>query len=203
LLKFIHLLKNQHLFKALNIDILNIRFKLMRNALRNKIITDDGFSLIETVIAMTTLGVCLAYSMPLFLYAKINNSKSEIRTGAVMVSQRIFDEVRSRSFTKIPTFSNAENKPNLEYIPLNTSAVELKKYCSDSVKVSCISENEKLQTNIMGRQYQAKVTFCEVESDCAANYRRFKIEVFYPYLDNRNINSNKVYELEGSYTNFQ
>ena len=56
---------------------------------RNKILvkpqpSEQGFSLIETVIALTTLGICLAYAMPLFLYAKVNNSKSEIRTGAVI-----------------------------------------------------------------------------------------------------------------------
>ncbi len=77
--------------------------------------TETGFSLIETVIAMTTLGVCLAYSMPLFLYAKLNNAKSEVRTGALMVSQRIFDDIRSRSFGKIPTYSSTGN--NIEYVP--------------------------------------------------------------------------------------
>jgi Tfp pilus assembly protein PilV len=165
---------------------------------------ETGFSLIETVIAMTTLGVCLAYSMPLFLYAKLNNAKSEVRTGALMVSQRIFDDVRSRPFSSIPVYSKAENKPNIEYIPLNTAAVELKKYCNPpKVTVTCITDNEKLQTQMMGRQYQAKVTFCELEGDCADNYRKFKIEVFYPKHDRQKPNDNKVYELEGSYTDFK
>ena len=64
--------------------------------------SEQGFSLVETVIALTTLGVCLAYAMPLFLSAKVNNSKSEIRTGALIVSQRVFDNIRSKSITTIP-----------------------------------------------------------------------------------------------------
>ncbi len=56
---------------------------------------------------------------------------------------------------------------------------------------------------MMGRQYQAKVTYCEVAEDCTDNYRRFKIEVFYPLFDRNKPNNNKVYELEGTYTDFK
>ena len=40
--------------------------------------------------------------MPLFLSAKVNNSKSEIRTHTLIVSQRVFDNIRSKSITTIP-----------------------------------------------------------------------------------------------------
>ncbi len=131
---------------------------------------EQGFSLIETVIALTTLGVCLAYAMPLFLYAKINNSKSEIRTGALIVSQRVFDNIRSKPISGLPTDSST---PTVITDPLIVKA--------------------------MGRSYQANVTYCEVATDCSSKYRKFKVEIYY----NGTNNENKVYDLEGTYTEFE
>lgn len=150
--------------------------------------SDQGFSLIETVIALTTLGICLAYAMPLFLYAKITNSKSEIRTGALIVSQRVFDDIRSKSFNSMPytdgtiAGGNAAVAQNgsTPAIPANPEVIQ-----ADITKA-------------MGRQYQTKVTYCEgLNSDstiCSTKYRKFKVEVSY--------SGNKVYDLEGTYTEF-
>jgi prepilin-type N-terminal cleavage/methylation domain-containing protein len=149
--------------------------------------SDRGFSLIETVIALTTLGVCLAYAMPLFLYAKINNSKSEIRTGALIVSQRVFDNIRSKSFNSMP-LTDGKNSPVVGTNPVLTPA-----------NILTPTNDEKLLTKAMGRQYQTKVTYCEdYNTDttvCSSKYRKFKVEVSY--------NGSKVYDLEGTYTDFQ
>ncbi len=186
--------------------------------------SDQGFSLIETTIALTTLGVCLAYAMPLFLYAKVNNSKSEIRTGALIVSQRIFDDIRSQPF------KNADGTP---FIPLTdgqtrdggaSASVQKTKWITsadDSWKMvgknddgknpvvvppilpptdptTAEAKRNKLLTYAMGRQYRTKVTYCEnYDADktvCSDNYRKFKVEVSF--------NGAKVYDLEGTYTNF-
>ena len=140
--------------------------------------SEQGFSLLETTIALTTLGVCLAYAMPLFLYAKINNSKSDIRTGALIVAQRTFDNIRSKPIDSMP-------------INDGVSVVQ-------PVNVAVPTEQEKLLTKAMGRQYQTKVIYCEgVNSDttvCTAKYRKFKVEV--------NYNGEKVYDLEATYTGF-
>jgi prepilin-type N-terminal cleavage/methylation domain-containing protein len=164
--------------------------------------TDSGFSLIETMIALTTLGICLAYAMPLFLYAKINNSKSEIRTGALIVSQRIFDDIRSKPFNSMPTTDggiaggNAAipavvGPPAVPAIPANPEQIP--------ATLSSPTPAEKLLTTAMGRQYQTKITYCEgYNTDntiCTNNYRKFKVEVSF--------NGSKVYDLEGTYTNFQ
>ena len=146
----------------------------------------QGFSLIETVIALTTLGVCLAYAMPLFLYAKINNSKSEIRTGALIVSQRVFDNIRSKSITGLPS-NDGKNAPS-------TINPELK-----PVNINTPTTAEMLLTKAMGRQYQTTVTYCEdLNTDstvCSNKYRKFKVEVSY--------NGSKVYDLEGTFTEFE
>lgn len=142
---------------------------------------DSGFSLIETVIALVTLGICLAYAMPLFLYAKINNSKSEIRTGALIAAQRVFDNIRSQSFSNLPqtdgfindnltgcTYSNVAGLGRI-----NTSAgnkIDLTNCVNNATSpnpvltpsnMSSIQTSEKLLTYAMGRQYRTSVTFCQ------------------------------------------
>jgi type II secretory pathway pseudopilin PulG len=176
-----------------------------------------GFSLIETAIALTTLGVCLAYAMPLFLYAKINNSKSEIRTGALIVSQRIFDDIRSKPFTgtnamPITDGTSTSREPALASDNwINNLGTKWKDNTTDNTSglnpvvipadasLNPIPMPEKLLTFAMGRQYRTKVTYCPgVDADnkvCTTNSRKFKVEVSF--------NGSKVYDLEGNYTNFQ
>jgi Tfp pilus assembly protein PilV len=179
---------------------------------------DGGFSLIETAIALTTLGVCLAYAMPLFLYAKINNSKSEIRTGALIVSQRIFDDIRSKPFTGTTAMPSTDGTSTTREPALasnnwinnlgtnwkdtttdNTSGLNPVVMPIDASSSTSILASEKLLTFAMGRQYRTKVTYCPgVDTDntvCTTNSRKFKVEVSF--------NGSKVYDLEGNYTNFQ
>jgi prepilin-type N-terminal cleavage/methylation domain-containing protein len=143
--------------------------------------SEQGFSLVETMIALTTLGVCLAYAMPLFLYAKINNSKSEIRTGALIVSQRVFDNIRSKSFANMP-INDGFNSDNLTGCSFaitpgagridtsNGNRINLINCANATTKpnpmiapadLTSPSASEKLQTYAMGRQYQTVVTFCQ------------------------------------------
>ena len=159
--------------------------------------SEQGFSLVETMIALTTLGVCLAYAMPLFLYAKINNSKSEIRTGALIVSQRVFDNIRSKSFKSMPQNDGANVNAAVAAsgtnpaIPANPETIP--------ASITSPTAAEQLITKAMGRQYQTKVIYCEgLTGDatiCTDKYRKFKVEVSY--------NGSKVYDLEGNYTEFQ
>jgi prepilin-type N-terminal cleavage/methylation domain-containing protein len=166
-----------------------------------KIKQEQGFSLIETVIALVTLGICLAYAMPLFLYAKINNSKSEIRTGALIVSQRIFDDIRSKQISGLPFNDGVARESTSQNV--------------DGTNPRSITD--PLLTKAMGRQYVAKVIYCaglgqpEVPAApgspaiaaipgtdptaCSTKYRKFKVEV--------NYNGSKVYDLEGTYTEFE
>jgi prepilin-type N-terminal cleavage/methylation domain-containing protein len=199
--------------------------------------SEQGFSLIETMIALTTLGVCLAYAMPLFLYAKINNSKSEVRAGALFVAQRVFDDIRSKPVsgmplfdgknnsnltgcTNLPTLTNCKNAvdTNTGITPTTSSNPEIKPNVLDITTANVdntvikssgnkISSADSLLTNAFGRQYQTKVTYCEDLNPisapssppnppiCSERNRKFKVEVSY--------NGSKVYDLEGTYTDFQ
>jgi type II secretory pathway pseudopilin PulG len=168
--------------------ILNNKFG--RSATESKSDRDKGFSLLESAIALVTLAICLAYAMPMFLYAKINNSKSEIRTGALIVAQRVFDNIRSQSITSLPSNDgkNSANAANPISVPTDAQVAA----------PTTIPASDKLITYAMGRQYQTKVTYCEdLNTDttvCNNQYRKFKVEVKY--------NGTKVYDLEGTYTSF-
>jgi type II secretory pathway pseudopilin PulG len=160
--------------------------KIIKLATKSSCNSVDGFSLIESAIALVTLAICLAYAMPMFLYAKVNNTKSEIRTGALIVAQREFDNVRSQSITDLPS-NDGRNSPN------STNPISV------PVNLASITPAEKLRTYAMGRQYQTTVTYCEDVSTvdptaCNNEYRKFKVEV--------NYNGTKVYDLEGTYTSF-
>jgi Tfp pilus assembly protein PilV len=166
--------------------------------------SEEGFSLIETSIALVTLAVCLAYAMPLFLYAKINNSKSEIRTGALIVAQRVFDNIRSQPINRLPN-NDGKNSSNLigctDYpnkLDGCTNNATSPNPVLTPTNVASPSAADRLLTFAMGRQYQTKVIYCEdVNSDatiCTDKYRKFKVEV--------NYNGSKVYDLEGTYTEF-
>jgi prepilin-type N-terminal cleavage/methylation domain-containing protein len=173
---------------------------------QNKTDAEQGFSLIETVIALVTLGICLAYAMPLFLYAKINNSKSEIRTGALIVAQRVFDNIRSQKTSNLPFNDGAARESTSQ----NTDGT------------NPVAITDLLLTKAMGRSYQTKVTYCAGlgqpaipavpavpgpaaaaiaavpgtdPTACSTKYRKFKVEV--------NYNGSKVYDLEGTYTEFE
>jgi type II secretory pathway pseudopilin PulG len=115
---------------------------------------DGGFGLLEASIALTTLGITLAYAMPLFLYSKMNNSKSEVRTGAMMVAQRILDTTRGAPFTGIPT----------------TGTVTL-------VDEGTAADGSKTNLKAMGKTYEAKTYHCETASECNANYKTLRVEV--------------------------
>jgi Tfp pilus assembly protein PilV len=166
-----------------------MKLKLYRNLFLEKTHQlDTGFSLIETVIALTTLGVCLAYAMPLFLYAKINNSKSEIRTGALIVSQRVFDSIRAQPMSSLP-LNDGLNSPSSGVNPI----------LQPVTMPPTLGSQEQILTYAMGRQYQTKITYCGnvnvTPTNCSNQYRQFQVEVSY--------NGTKVYDLQGTYTQFQ
>ncbi len=193
--------------------------------------SEQGFSLVETMIALTTLGVCLAYAMPLFLYAKINNSKSEIRTGALIVSQRVFDNIRSKSFASMP-ITDGFNSDNLTGCSFAITAGAGRIDTSNGNRINltnCVNAttnanpiitpanvnsplaSEKLQTYAMGRQYQTVVTFCQGiaatpvfgSNPAIAADPTVCTDKYRKFKVEVSYNGSKVYDLEGNYTEFQ
>jgi len=58
----------------------------------------DGFTLIETVIALLLMTIIFVGVCPLFVYATRYNSAAAIRAGALAVAQRKLEQLRATSF---------------------------------------------------------------------------------------------------------
>ena len=141
---------------------------------------NQGFGILEASIALTTLGVTLAYAMPLFLYSKMNNSKSEIRTGGMMVAQRILDKTRGTPFADIcPTGT----------VVLSSSAA------TDTCQSGATLGSIRADLSAMDRDYTARTFHCETASDCSTNYKTIRVEV--------KQNGATIYEMSAGFTNFR
>lgn len=153
---------------------------------------ESGFGLLETIIALVTLGICLAYAMPMFLVSKVINTRTQIRTGGSVVAQRFFDNIRSSSLLALPT-NDGKNSP----LPMNPVQMP--------VNASAPTADELLLTQVMGRQYQVKLTYCEDISTtdptaCSPTLRKVKIEVFYRASTT---NPQPIYTMSSTFTHFQ
>jgi type II secretory pathway pseudopilin PulG len=144
---------------------------------------DSGFNIIEVAFAMTIMGTCLAYAMPVILYAKINNSKSEARTAALIVSQQVFDDIRGRTFGNIPTADTT--------VTSNVTAVGRRynvsvRYCRTVAAVVASGFAPAIPA---------------VPNPCTSDYREFIITVRDPSGDQTNENS-IIYETQAGFTSF-
>jgi prepilin-type N-terminal cleavage/methylation domain-containing protein len=143
---------------------------------------DAGFGLIESAVALTVLGACLAYAAPVFLYSKLNNTKNEIRANALSVSQRIFDSNRGMSFDQVGQID--------QYGATIAASVV------DTPRTEDITNTT---TKAGGRQFTAKVSYCltDVADPCTRDYKRIKIEI-------KDTKSNLlVYEVDTAITSFR
>jgi prepilin-type N-terminal cleavage/methylation domain-containing protein len=188
---------------------------------------DEGFTLIESVSAMVILGICAAYAMPLILYARLNNAKTESRTGALMVAQRVFDKVRAQNITDIsPTLAACKMEAGalttaISKLPTTTIATNcfsdtanfLRTYSTTTTTTTPITTTyshtdagsalpaapaqKNMDYTALGKKYATRVSFCvDTTNDCDANSRKFQVEVF-------GQDGSKIYELSGTYANFE
>jgi hypothetical protein len=184
---------------------------------------DAGFSLIESAVALTTLGVCLAYSMPMFMYARLNNTRSEVNTGASLAAERTFDYFKSLPLKDVPTLSslglnNAASRTVYLCDKISGSDVSLASVddttagCTGAVHTAPIVES-------MGNFYFVSAQFCETGMLCNENARTFRVEVRYCKRDAATPNQittgnlvstcktttseQLVYQMQATYTSFQ
>ncbi len=125
--------------------------RAIRKYKRNKrSVEDQGFGILEASIALTTLGVTLAYAMPLFLYSKMNNVKSDMRTGALMVAQRALDDVRSTPFASIPSTANTSVVATTDVYALGRTYAARKIHCRTTDPCTANYKTLRVQVNYNG-----------------------------------------------------
>jgi prepilin-type N-terminal cleavage/methylation domain-containing protein len=148
---------------------------------------NSGFNLIEVVTATVILGTVLATAMPVILYSKVASLKSEERSGALIVSQKIFDSIRGRTFGNIPIVDTTVTNTTTTNTVFPILPID--------------------QSTALGRNYNVSVRYCENDlantppNPCSANYRQFKITVRNTTGSQTSDNS-IVYEMEAAFTSF-
>jgi prepilin-type N-terminal cleavage/methylation domain-containing protein len=142
----------------------------------------SGFSLVEVMAALVVITVGLAFLSLLFTQQRLNTINSEVRSGAVVFSQRILDRLRQKDPNTLP-------KP-----PINQS---ITKQCPpiNSAPPEDIDLCPPDLNNSSSYSYLANVIFSEDQNTCKDDCRKIKVEVVR--------DAEKIYTVETIYTKFE
>ena len=118
--------------------------------IRNFRQTEQGFTLVETIVALVIFLLILVFMMPMFANQRISTLNNEIKMGAVEVSQQIMDNLRQTDIATLPSSGSTTTLPSGQSI-----------------------------TSIpaMGKVYSATITYCENAAYCSASTRHIKVKV--------------------------
>jgi prepilin-type N-terminal cleavage/methylation domain-containing protein len=154
----------------------------------------NGFSLVEVSAAMVIFGVTLAFAMPIILQSRISSMKDQAKTGAMIVAQQVFDEIRGRNFASLPTTDQTVT-PGGPAITLATAT-----HMATPIQLSAD------KASALGRKYKVAIRFCApiapaTTTECTDGYRNFTITVRDPKGDQTK-DSSILYEVSANLTNF-
>ncbi|MGF1604357.1 MAG: prepilin-type N-terminal cleavage/methylation domain-containing protein [Thermosynechococcaceae cyanobacterium] len=77
--------------------------KLLMLAMQPLKSEQQGFTLLETMVALLILLAALAGIVPLFITYKLGAINNQLETGGIAVSQGILDEIRQKKWQYLPT----------------------------------------------------------------------------------------------------
>ena len=166
-----------------------------RTIIRNQYQTEiNGFSLIEVSVAMVIFGVTLAFAMPIILQSKISSAKDQAKTGAMIVAQQVFDEIRGRNFASLPTTDQT--------VIAGGPAITL----APAIHMAPPIALDVIKAKALGRDYKVAVRFCApiapaTTTECTDGYRTFTITVRDP-KGNQTKDGSILYEVSANLTNF-
>lgn len=114
---------------------------------------DDGFSLIEALVAIAILGIVLAALVPAFVGNLRTNTRSEIRGGAVRAAQQVLESLRAAG-----CFQPIECDSTQTYLPTGgTLGPEI--------------------VRAGGRDFSVVTRLCPNDAYCSENTRFLRVEV--------------------------
>jgi type II secretory pathway pseudopilin PulG len=135
--------------------------------------SEQGMTLIETIVAMLIFFIALTALIPLFMTYRLATVQNEIKLGAVAVSQRVMDEVRQVDVASLPN-SGSRSLPGSSLYTGGTSITSLP---------------------YAGKNYSATVTYCQTTTYCDANSRQVQVQVSY--------GGRSIYQIETIYTRLE
>ncbi|HKJ82984.1 MAG TPA: type II secretion system protein [Mariprofundaceae bacterium] len=104
---------------------------------------EQGFSLIEALVAMAVLTILMGSLIPAFYYYNHANTRTEIKTEAVTVAQHLLDEYRQQSPSKMPTSGTTTSNmtTNNRTFAVRTTYCKNSNYCGPNTRQITIEVN--------------------------------------------------------------
>jgi prepilin-type N-terminal cleavage/methylation domain-containing protein len=62
----------------------------------------DGFTLIESMAALTILGIVFAYAAPIYLYCRIKIDNNQRTEAALIITERIYSQYATKKISTLP-----------------------------------------------------------------------------------------------------
>ncbi|MFQ6084058.1 MAG: prepilin-type N-terminal cleavage/methylation domain-containing protein [Candidatus Aminicenantia bacterium] len=89
--------------------------------MRKKDKKENGFSFIETIVAVFLLSLALLVLAQLFILGLVNNAHSDVVTNANFLAQQQIDVLRNLTLNDLSTWMN--NSPVIENLDLNSDGI--------------------------------------------------------------------------------
>lgn len=154
--------------------------KLINKFLTQKKSKNQGFTLVETVVAMVLFAAIIGGLAPLMMVSRTFALQSSNRIGAIAVAQEIMDSLRQGDVSNMPLSGTTTTLP---------------------------AGNSIANLPYKGKIYSATVTYCEVSSHCDATTRHLKVSVYQDgdtaVTPSRTASVQPIYQLETIYVRLQ
>lgn len=124
--------------------------------------SEQGLTLVESVVSLLIFFVALAGIVPVFLNYTISTINNEKRTAAIAVSQQVLDGLRRVDVATLPDTSTPITLSNVNY--MGKTYTPTVTYCQNEQYCDTNSRHILLQVSHNGNQvYQAETVFTKFE----------------------------------------
>ena len=152
-----------------------LRSQLRSQFVRQVFQDTAGLTLLETVVSMPIFLAVLAGVVPVYMVYKLQTLNNPVRTGAVVGSQQILEQIRQiNAVDTLPSTGTFNQMPT----PISSSLNNLDAY---------------------GKTYSAQISYCEKATFCNTTSRYIRVAVFQQF-GNGSLSSAPVYEVSTVFT---
>lgn len=124
--------------------------------------SEQGLTLVESVVSLLIFFVALAGVVPIFLNYTISTINNEKRTAAIAVSQQVLDGLRQVDVATLPDTNTPITLSNVSY--MGKTYTPTVTYCQNEQYCDTNSRHILLQVSHNGNQvYQAETVFTKFE----------------------------------------
>ncbi len=107
----------------------------------------QGFTLVEVLVAMTLFAIVSALMAPAFLLQLKTNIAAEDRNGAIAVAQQVLDDIRTSDPSTLPSTGSTTSSITTQHRSYATTTT----YCSTSSFCTARTRHIKLEIKYRGK----------------------------------------------------